>query len=190
VVSYEWFLGDGRTLKGNPLIFTYNKPEVVTFSLGLNGANNCNVVVSPVKINVDSLIAKFSISDSIICAQTAIKFTNLSFASTQQIWDLGDNTGSALFQPPPHSYSAGNYIISLYVTSSKGCKDTSRHSVLVNPLPSLSVKTNSQLCYNRKLILIATTNGDSVNWTPGTGLNRSNSLRYKSFGESNKLLRN
>ena len=173
VVSYEWVLGDGRTLNGNPLIFEYNKPEVVNFTLGLNGYNNCDIVIPSVTVNVDSLIASFSISDSVICALTSIKFNNLSYASSQQTWDLGDGTISTLVVPQPHVYNAGNYIITLYVTSAKGCKDTAEHSLLVNPLPSISISTNNKLCNNQELTLIANTNADSVVWNPPSGLNKS-----------------
>lgn len=168
VVSYRWVLGDGRDSTVNPLLFSYKKPGVDTFRLELFGANGCNAVTTPVIIYVDSLLAGFSISDSVICAQTSIQFTNLSHAGNQQIWDLGDGTTSTMFTPPPHLYlTAGDSTISLYVTSANGCRDSAKHSLLVNPLPDIAININKQFCSNRKLLLIATTNGDSVLWTPG-----------------------
>ena len=97
-----------------------------------------------------------------------VQFTNLSHAGNQQIWDLGDGTTSTMFTPPPHLYlTAGDSTISLYVTSANGCRDSAKHSLLVNPLPDIAININKQFCSNRKLLLIATTNGDSVLWTPG-----------------------
>lgn len=171
VVSYEWVLGNGFTQTGNPLVFSYDNVGVMNFSLGLNGSGGCNIVSPSQTIEVDTLVAKFNLSDSVLCAQSSIQITNLSIGSNQQLWNFGDSTTSTQLEPPPHIYKSGNYIVNLYITNSIGCKDTARHSVTVNPLPNVVISTDKNLCSSDKLILIATTNATTVLWAPSLGLN-------------------
>jgi len=53
-----------------------------------------------------------------------ISFANYSTDAGKFIWDFGDGTSSGLFEPVHVYREAGNYNISLVVTSEEGCSDT------------------------------------------------------------------
>src|SRR5205823_587950 len=66
-------------------------------------------------------------------------FTNLSGISSgtiiQNNWDFGDGSNSALLNPK-HKYSKpGTFTVTLYITSDKGCKDTSVQKLIIHPMP-------------------------------------------------------
>jgi gliding motility-associated-like protein len=61
-----------------------------------------------------------------------INFTNTSIGGSSNIWDFGDSTTSTAFSDS-HSYSdSGSYNVSLTVTNSYGCTDTSYGTVIIN----------------------------------------------------------
>ena len=87
--------------------------------------------------------------------------STITTGTLQYLWDFGDantlNTPNAT-----HSYAqTGTYIIQLFVTSDKGCKDTVAQSVVVNPSPvaDATVDNNSRCFKNNNFIF---TNNSTV----------------------------
>lgn len=62
-------------------------------------------------------------------------------------WNLGNGNVSSLQQPLPQSYpAAGNYTVSLIVTSDNGCIDSTQESVEIYPLP-IALFTWDSVCH-------------------------------------------
>src|SRR5690606_32912342 len=77
-------------------------------------------------------MAEFSFTGG-LCSGSAIQFANESFDADTWLWDFGDGTTLAEFEPE-HVYSAvGDYDVSLVVTNSEsGKQDTIVHSLTIH----------------------------------------------------------
>lgn len=73
-----------------------------------------------VTVNVTWVNALFDLT---YIGTNGVELTNLSTPDMEYLWHFGDGLKSRLFEPVHEYYSAGNYLISLYVTDSLGCSD-------------------------------------------------------------------
>lgn len=98
--------------------------------------------------NFPKPVANFNTGANNGCGLTVNFNNNSSMSSgnlTQYQWNFGDGFTSTL-QNPSHTYAnAGSYLVSLIVTSSKGCKDTVVNLVNVNPPPTAAF-SYSNIC--------------------------------------------
>ncbi|MDT8392844.1 MAG: PKD domain-containing protein, partial [Bacteroidales bacterium] len=137
LISWLWTFGDGNTSTLQNPTHTYGAPgtywvtlEVVNSHFGEDDTSMW-VLVHP--------LPDVAFEDSLVCGTLEVYFTDLSVANADSItswfWDFGDGTTSTL-QNPFHVYdSMANYTISLIVTNSNGCQDTSIRTIWVNPGP-------------------------------------------------------
>jgi len=136
VQTWSWDFGDGSALDNsqNPT-HTYLQPNSYDVTLDIESDNGClasstqTIVISPVPV------ADFSATSA--CEGNATVFTDNSAVSTGNItqwsWDFDDGN-SSIVQSPSHLYaSAGNYSVSLTVTTDNGCQHTVSLPVVVNP---------------------------------------------------------
>ncbi len=121
----RWSFGDGgySDEKNPEWIFDVEGEYKVTLrkfnSNGSESVASCIITVNP------KPVARFEIVDSNASAEdNRISFINYSTSGVKFRWDFGDGNYSSLFEPV-HIYSqAGNYEVSLIVTSEEGCSDT------------------------------------------------------------------
>lgn len=96
--------------------------------------------------NYPKPVANFNTGSNNNCGLT-VNFNNNSSMSSGNLatyqWDFGDGTFSTLANPT-HTYtSGGTYLVSLIVSSNKGCKDTVVNLVTVNPPPTAAFNYNT-----------------------------------------------
>jgi gliding motility-associated-like protein len=128
-ISWLWDFGDGNTsIQQNPS-HTYNAFGNYTVSLTITTASGCsNTLVKSAYIKIQPVSISLNIP-----AGGCIPFTYTPRATIQTLdpivsyqWDLGEP--GAVFNvqnPPPYTYtSAGNFTISLTVTTVSGCTKT------------------------------------------------------------------
>ncbi len=91
-----------------------------------------------------SPLASFSALDH--CAGENIQFTNISSIPapdeiTNYLWDFGDNTFSFLPTPNKTFFNSGFHTVTLIVTASNNCSNTTQDQVFThaNPVPAVSV---------------------------------------------------
>jgi gliding motility-associated-like protein len=87
-----------------------------------------------------------SFADTGFCLNDGTNFTDLSTVDTGSVvnwaWSFGDASSSTI-QDPFHQYStAGNYTVSLIVTTNYGCTDTISNGVTIFPSPFASFLTD------------------------------------------------
>ena len=128
--QWRWDLGNGTiSFLKNPST-TYLTPGQYSITLVVHDANgNSDSITKTQYINIFAIpVANFSATPLSGCIPLTVQFTDLSIASgssiTAWLWDFGDgNTGST--QNPSHTYtSAGNYNVTLRVTTASGCLKT------------------------------------------------------------------
>ncbi len=132
--SYEWDFGDGTTDTNQSPIHTYTTSGTFSVKLKVTSGGTCadsltlgtGVVVHPVPV------AGFNYSFSSNPAGYGIaNFVDASQNAATYLWDFGDG-GNDNIPSPTHRYSyVGNYLVTQYITTAEGCRDTAFASVEV-----------------------------------------------------------
>lgn len=154
----------------NPRLVSYNssgtKYPTLTVTYG-DGSTESKTFPITVQSNVASPL-QISTQES-YCVNSSLLFDFQTPGIVSNIsWDFGDG-GSATSQNPTHSYfSAGIYYPSISITSSNGCKNLARDTVMIfnQPQASFSLPSVTPLCTNQSLTFTNTTPsiGTTIGW--------------------------
>lgn len=129
-IYWRWDLGNNTTsILQNPSA-TYFTPGQYTIKLVVeDGLGNKDSMIKIQYINIFPIpVVNFSATPLSGCVPLTVQFTDLSTAAgssiTEWLWDFGDGqTGTV--KNPVHTYtSAGNYNVTLRVTTISGCSKT------------------------------------------------------------------
>jgi gliding motility-associated-like protein len=129
-IYWKWDLGNGTiSYLQNPSA-TYFTPGQYTIKLVVeDGIGNKDSITKTQYINIFSIpVVNFTGTPLSGCVPLTVQFTDLSTSVgspiTTWLWDFGDGL-TATAQNPVHTYtSAGNYNVTLQVTSAAGCTKT------------------------------------------------------------------
>jgi len=159
--TYSWTGPNGFTGTGqNPGITNVTSAANGTYSLVVTVGSCSNIVTAPAVIN--PLPTPTATSNSPVCLNQTINLTGSG--GTTYTWtgpggftSNSQNTVIATAQ----ATNAGTYTLS--VTNANGCTNYTTTTVVVNPLPSITV-TNPTVCVNQTINLSAT-GGTAYAWT-------------------------
>ncbi len=156
--TYMWDFGDGNMSSAVNPFHTYAVGGNYWVTLIVTNPCGADTISYQVRL-CDDLIADFEISDTLSCEPFTIQMNDLSQPMNQPPppglpggnnpivswdWDFGDG-GTSTQQNPSHTYNTGgNFIITLVVTNSIGCKDTATMPFTV---PSPLVMTVDQVTH-------------------------------------------
>ena len=120
--TYQWYLN------GNPIngatSQTYSASAAGTYAVDVTNSNPCNGAGMSANTTVTVLTAPTAGFTWSVPVVNQYQFTNSSANATIYAWDFGDLSGSSA-QNPIHIYTAnGTYTVTLIVTGSNGCTDT------------------------------------------------------------------
>ena len=126
--SFKYDFGDGST------IVTRNAPEVVThtfntsgtFTVTLTASNGCSDTTTTETIKVlEQPAMAFTADITSGCPGLAVQFKNTSSGGFSYLWDFGDGSTSAEFEPK-HIFSGEQefYTVTLQATNTLGCTNT------------------------------------------------------------------
>ncbi len=138
IVSWNWDFGDGNSsIVKNPSNL-YDTTGTYSVTLIVASDNGCIDTVVQQVIVYDLPVADFI--NNGVCLNEMTQFFDTSSVMGGIIstwsWDFGDGSHDSI-ENPTHSYgSDGSYLVTLIVTSDKGCKDTVVKAVTVSPLPT------------------------------------------------------
>ena len=129
-IYWKWDLGNGTiSFLQNPST-TYFTPGQYTIKLVVeDGLGNKDSLTRTQYINIFPIpVVNFSATPLSGCVPLTVQFTDLSTATgsaiTSWLWDFGDGTTGNV-RNPLHTYtSAGNYNVTLRVTTVSGCSKT------------------------------------------------------------------
>jgi gliding motility-associated-like protein len=131
-LSYNWQFSNGTpssSVLASPSAVTFNTEGFQTLFLQVTDALGCTDDTT-LTLPVFNVAANaFASSDSILCFANVvpINFTNTSVNNVNPstvFWDLGNGTSSNLMNPSAIYNLAGNYIVSMSISSYAGCRDT------------------------------------------------------------------
>ncbi|MEO6868870.1 MAG: PKD domain-containing protein [Ginsengibacter sp.] len=187
--TFYWVFGDPKSGTSdtstiqNP-IHIYSDTGVYVYKLVVNRGDQCSdSAIQTIKV-YPGFFPKFSVTGK--CKNSPIKFTDLSTTNYGSVnswtWKFGDPTtlaDSSLLKNPTYTYSsAGNYPVSLSVTSTKGCNKTFFDTIKIVDKPTFSLTNDTLICSIDTLQLNAYGNG-SVAWTPNYNIDNPASFSPK-----------
>lgn len=137
VQTYSWDFGDGYSSSLRNPVHAYQAAGTYNVVLSIASASGCPATMSHLVVINPLPVADFNSTN--VCQRLATTFNDLSTVSTGSItswsWNFGDATTSSS-QNPSHIYTAaGNYNVTLIVTSANGCTGTSTKNINVKGLP-------------------------------------------------------
>lgn len=135
--SYYWKFGDGDSSKSKEPLHYYRAPGdysvtmVAVTGSGCKDSAQAGVAVYPVPV------AGFRAGD--VCFGDTVRFTDTSKIDSGSIierrWNYGDGDSGRGINPVHNYRDSGIHYVSLVVTTSAGCRDSTRGSVDIYPLP-------------------------------------------------------
>lgn len=124
-VAWLWNFGDGDTSTQQNPVHIYTDPGVYYVTLiTWDSLGVTDTIDQAAPYYLTGSTADFTVSKTNTCTGSVLQTHNYSANAVNYLWDFGDGTTSALFEPT-HTYNTTgiNYIISLKVTDSLGCTD-------------------------------------------------------------------
>ncbi|MCE9540495.1 MAG: PKD domain-containing protein, partial [Bacteroidetes bacterium] len=142
-VGWVWNLGDGSVINNsqtfdhcytNDSVYsakTFNVTITVTSDSGCISTLSKNNYITAYPAPVAGFNAQPEITTII---DPVISITDLSIGANIWNWSFGDLTSSALFNPPPHTYSdTGSFTITLVTSTTYGCVDSAFQTIIIEP---------------------------------------------------------
>lgn len=180
--TLNWNFGDGSTSDLKNPIHSYAASANYNVKLIVTSVNGCKDSVSRQVIINPQPQARFTVSN-IGCPNIPVSFSDSGSANGSVIknwkWSFGDSLSNTnnTSQNTTHTYSyPGTYPAILYVTSDRGCTDSTVKSIVINASPSIpAVSPVIIYCQGMPADTLSATllNGNSLWWynqaSGGTG---------------------
>jgi gliding motility-associated-like protein len=183
ITSFSLDFGDNTSNSGSGLSLTHTYSsfgkKYVTLTIAYN---TCTRTLTD-SVYVEELTASFSVTDTSLCENSTVIFTNLSVGQTSQYWYLGPSRTYVDETPPDQTYSIGTYSVYLAVQNDSYCRDTARKELHVYADFDLTLSIDTSLCKQNKVQLKAS-GGSYVRWWPKEGLDDSTSFTPVATPES------
>ncbi len=204
IIKWFWDFGDKSPVvekdSAIPFSYTYKSSGTYLVKLKVLNQNGCesllfekSILINPSPI-VNFIVPEVCIKDSFAQFTDSTKISDGSELS--YLWDFGNaaavpGTNTSTLKNPAHRYTlAGNYQVTLTVTSKAGCVTTMVKTFTVNgatPIAGFEILNPSSLCSNREVVFRNTSTVDfgvvgKVEWffdynnAPGTKIVDENPL--------------
>jgi PKD repeat protein len=126
--AFSWTFGDGGTDSVQNPNHYYSTPGIYTVTLSVTDTLGCtDQDTALAAVWLMEYIAGFSVSDTVVCPNQTVTFTDTSYSDTTIVawfWDFGD-TNTAVDSIVTHQYAdTGWYNVTLVITTATGCTDT------------------------------------------------------------------
>ena len=180
--TFYWDLGDGSTSTQESPTHTYEIAGDYNIKLVVNRGTPCADSATAVLKVYPGFFPGINAPDT-VCINTPVQFqdgTTLNYGETNAWhWDFGVSgtlADTSIVKNPVFTYTqAGNYTVSLNVSSNKGCNKTITKNIVVSTNVDLHLAQDTIMCINNPIQLFA--NGGSpgtYTWTPATHMDNPN----------------
>lgn len=178
IVSYGWTFGDGGTSTQQNPTHQYTTPGLYTVQMTLLTQLGCrDTLTKPLVIKVVQRPLIDIAGDTVICVHQSILHTGIFIQPDTSIvhwqWSFPNGNSSTLQNPPLQTYNTvGTFVITTIATNSTGCKDTTRQTIVVNPLPVVTLPAQITVQSGFPVTIPATYSANAVSWiwSPSAGL--------------------
>jgi gliding motility-associated-like protein len=172
VILYQWNFGDGTTITNNKNpIHRYAAPGLYTVSLSIRTQSGCaDVMTLPneVKVVPSPLISVGG--DSVICVNDYINhlgvFDRFDTSVVQWNWQFPNGNKGSVQNPPRQQYTTvGSFVLNTIAINSDGCADTATKTIIVNPLPVITMPSSLTMQAGFPVTIPATYSSNTTTWT-------------------------
>ena len=169
-VSYEWKFGNNATTVNSiNADNTFGSPgwyDVTLMSTTLMGCKD--TLTKPAFIRVHNSPVATIISEDSLCKPASFTFSTQLAPDTSSIkswsWTFGNGQNDTLQNPPLQNFpNEGNFINTLSIQDSDGCSTSVSKTVIVHPLPVVSISDDKIICRDSSTQLLAS-GAISYNW--------------------------
>lgn len=184
VYSLQWTLSDGSVSDQDSVneIFETFGTHNIFLLLSSDSLNTCTKIVSD-SVHIPTLIADYSLNDSVGCVPLEVNFFNASVGSLSQSWNFGNDSTSSELDGYFYYETPGNYNVKLLVENSIECEDSIFKVLIVNPLPSIQTSNDTLICSGDSIELFAT-GGISYEWIENEYISDASVYNPRVFPES------
>jgi gliding motility-associated-like protein len=173
IKSILWDFGDGtNSIVSNPSKVFSNSGTYHTTLTSTSDKGCQSSFVRPVQVYVLP-VANFSVKD--VCLNEEVTFSNTSSISEGYInysWDFGDGDFSNATTPSHLYRNSSVHVVSLFVKSNQGCKDSVARPVIIYAPPTVNAGEDQTISQGYSALLQA--NGaTNYSWSPIIGLDNS-----------------
>ncbi|MEM7373086.1 MAG: PKD domain-containing protein [Bacteroidota bacterium] len=171
ITAWEWDFGNGNiSFSPNPTT-TYTNPGSYAVSLTVTTNDGCQSTESiPNYVLLAPPDAEFIVGNATGCVPLTTNFIDISSSAADPIvswvWNFGDGNVSNQ-QHPSHTYTAaGQYTVTLTVTTQSGCQNTEIYQfVEAGTRPTVDFSANPLVvCVDEPLSFNDLTTGGATNW--------------------------
>jgi PKD repeat protein/sugar lactone lactonase YvrE len=153
ITNWTWEFGDPvtgsndtiRQVSQAQVYHKYSAGGIYNAKLIVTNDNLCSDTAKAVIIVTD-VTAAFTATPSALCLGTLDSLKNFSTVSAGSavptyLWDFGDLSPTSTLTNVNHTYAAVSnpFFTVKLVASSNGCKDSTTHNVIVNPMPDATI---------------------------------------------------
>lgn len=175
VISSTWDFGDGTTSTNTDAIHSYTKAGQYIASLNVKTLNGCSKTLSDT-IRVYATPNPSIKSNDIVCINSTLTLNGILAQPDSSVswnWNFGNGQASTKQNTSVTFDKEGTYTISLETTNVLGCKTTVTKSILVKPLPLITVKADPVIPAGTEILLPITYSPNVITykWTPILALN-------------------
>lgn len=178
VSSYSWDFGDGGTSTVKNPSHLYTAPGFYTVRLAVLTQLGCTDTL--IKSNIIKIVQRPLIDisgDTVVCLNSSLTHSGIFLIPDTSVvtwrWTFPNGNTSTLQNPLSQTYKqVGTFTVTAYGTNSTGCIDTTQQTIIVNPLPVITIP-NSITIQAGFPATIPATYSNNVNawlWSPATGL--------------------
>lgn len=176
VYSFEWDFGDGNPGSGTTTSHRYYLTGTVhpILLLRVDSVHSCDVSLFDT-VYIHQVISGFDVKNNDVpdtsgCAVFHAQMDNQSSGpGLTYNWQIDHALQSVAADPLFDVSQPGTHLITLLVTSSIGCTDTSMQEIIVYPVPVVLVNNDTAICSGDSIHFFST-GGSQYSWSPPTGL--------------------
>ncbi|MGI8600751.1 MAG: PKD domain-containing protein [Chitinophagaceae bacterium] len=177
ITRYTWDFGDGTiTNEQNPNHY-YSEPGNYIVSLKVDTETGCkdSITLNPGAKVVQSPLINVG-GDTELCVSERFNHLGIFERSDTSFvrwnWRFPNGNNSILQNPVQQQYQPGTYTVTTIATNSSGCADTATKTIIVNPLPVITLPASLTKVVGVPMILPATysSNVTEYLWNPAPTL--------------------
>ncbi len=192
-LKYVWSFGDGSapSILTSPVhIYNTTLPQTDVI-LKVTSAYGCKMSDTATILFYPKPVADFTALPVAVCQGQPVTFTNTTTSSniTSSVWSFGDGSNpSTAITPVVYYKNYGEFLASLAVSSSNGCKDTASQKIRVYLQPVVDAGKSFVVNSGTVITLQGNVNapGLTYSWYPQTGLNNAYLLNPTSTALANR----
>lgn len=192
-LSYTWLFGDGTnvsTLTSPSHLYNTSLAQTDVI-LKVISAYGCRSEDTSTLIFYPKPQSSFTAVPNVACQGKPVAFTNLTVSPniTSSSWNFGDGSSISNAIAPVISYAGyGEFLASLIVTNTNGCKDTATQKIKVYLQPKVDAGKSFVVNAGSVITFQGTVNAPNLtlNWSPSTGLNNSGILNPTTTAVANR----